>query len=92
MTTMLISSVIRLRSDESGQGLVEYLLILALVGLSAAALSQRLPQYWAPTLPRPQHLKHFCFSLAAGRRGEPGARISQRPDGPSPTDSVALHV
>jgi Flp pilus assembly pilin Flp len=37
MTTMLISSVIRLRSDESGQGLVEYLLILALVGLSAAA-------------------------------------------------------
>lgn len=37
MTTMLIGSVIRLHSDESGQGLVEYLLILALVALAAAA-------------------------------------------------------
>jgi Flp pilus assembly pilin Flp len=37
MTTMLIASMIRLHSDESGQGLVEYLLILALVGLAAAA-------------------------------------------------------
>jgi pilus assembly protein Flp/PilA len=37
MTTMLIGSVIRLHSDESGQGLVEYLLILALVAFAATA-------------------------------------------------------
>jgi pilus assembly protein Flp/PilA len=37
MTTMLLSYMVRLHSDESGQGLVEYLLILALVALAAAA-------------------------------------------------------
>jgi Flp pilus assembly pilin Flp len=37
MTTMLVGSMIRLHADESGQGLVEYLLILALVGLAATA-------------------------------------------------------
>lgn len=35
MMTTLLGSVIRLHSDESGQGLVEYLLILALVAFAA---------------------------------------------------------
>ncbi len=37
MTNKLINSLIRLRQDESGQGLVEYLLILALVAFAATA-------------------------------------------------------
>lgn len=37
MTTRLINSFVRLRQDESGQGLVEYLLILALVAFAATA-------------------------------------------------------
>ena len=37
MTTFILSSLIRLRQDESGQGLVEYLLILALVAFAATA-------------------------------------------------------
>lgn len=37
MMTFLLNSLIRLKSDESGQGLVEYLLILALVAFAATA-------------------------------------------------------
>ena len=37
MTKKLINSLVRLRQDESGQGLVEYLLILALVAFAATA-------------------------------------------------------
>jgi pilus assembly protein Flp/PilA len=37
MTNKLIASLNRLRQDESGQGLVEYLLILALVAFAATA-------------------------------------------------------
>ena len=37
MTKQLIASLVRLRQDESGQGLVEYLLILALVAFAATA-------------------------------------------------------
>jgi pilus assembly protein Flp/PilA len=37
MNQQLINSLIRLRQDESGQGLVEYLLILALVAFAATA-------------------------------------------------------
>ena len=37
MTKQLINSLVRLRQDESGQGLVEYLLILALVAFAATA-------------------------------------------------------
>jgi pilus assembly protein Flp/PilA len=37
MTHKLIASLNRLRQDESGQGLVEYLLILALVAFAATA-------------------------------------------------------
>ncbi len=37
MWQILINSVCRLRDDESGQGLVEYLLILALVAFAATA-------------------------------------------------------
>ena len=37
MIKHLINSLVRLRQDESGQGLVEYLLILALVAFAATA-------------------------------------------------------
>ena len=37
MTRHLINSLVRLSKDESGQGLVEYLLILALVAFAATA-------------------------------------------------------
>ena len=37
MTKKLINSLVRLGQDESGQGLVEYLLILALVAFAATA-------------------------------------------------------
>ena len=37
MKKQLINSLNRLRQDESGQGLVEYLLILALVAFAATA-------------------------------------------------------
>ena len=37
MTKKLINLLARLRQDESGQGLVEYLLILALVAFAATA-------------------------------------------------------
>ena len=37
MMTFILNSLIRLQSDESGQGLVEYLLILALVAFAATA-------------------------------------------------------
>lgn len=37
MMTFVLNSLIRLKSDESGQGLVEYLLILALVAFAATA-------------------------------------------------------
>ena len=37
MTTFVLTSLIRLQNDESGQGLVEYLLILALVAFAATA-------------------------------------------------------
>lgn len=37
MKTMFVNSLRRLHNDESGQGLVEYLLILALVAFAAVA-------------------------------------------------------
>jgi pilus assembly protein Flp/PilA len=37
MMMFILNSLVRLHSDESGQGLVEYLLILALVGFAATA-------------------------------------------------------
>lgn len=37
MKTMLMNAVNRLHKDEAGQGLVEYLLILALVAFAAVA-------------------------------------------------------
>jgi pilus assembly protein Flp/PilA len=37
MTMLLLNSLMRLHKDESGQGLVEYLLILALVAFAASA-------------------------------------------------------
>jgi pilus assembly protein Flp/PilA len=37
MTTAFFNALSRLRDDESGQGLVEYLLILALVAFAATA-------------------------------------------------------
>jgi len=37
MMTFILNSLIRLQSDESWQGLVEYLLILALVAFAATA-------------------------------------------------------
>ncbi len=37
MNKKLINSLVRLGQDESGQGLVEYLLILALVAFAATA-------------------------------------------------------
>jgi pilus assembly protein Flp/PilA len=37
MTTAFLNALSRLRDDESGQGLVEYLLILALVAFAATA-------------------------------------------------------
>jgi len=37
MMTFVLSSLARLHKDESGQGLVEYLLILALVAFAATA-------------------------------------------------------
>ena len=35
MTSLLLNSLIRLHKDEAGQGLVEYVLILALVAFAA---------------------------------------------------------
>jgi len=37
MKTMILNSLNRLHNDEAGQGLVEYLLILALVAFAATA-------------------------------------------------------
>jgi pilus assembly protein Flp/PilA len=37
MTTFVLNSLARLHKDEAGQGLVEYLLILALVAFAATA-------------------------------------------------------
>ena len=37
MKTLILNSLNRLRKDEAGQGLVEYLLILALVAFAATA-------------------------------------------------------
>ena len=37
MMTFVVNSLARLHKDESGQGLVEYLLILALVAFAATA-------------------------------------------------------
>jgi len=37
MNNQLVNSLVRLNQDESGQGLVEYLLILALVAFAATA-------------------------------------------------------
>ena len=37
MTMLLLNSLMRLHKDEAGQGLVEYLLILALVAFAATA-------------------------------------------------------
>jgi len=37
MKTMILNSLNRLHKDEAGQGLVEYLLILALVAFAATA-------------------------------------------------------
>ncbi len=37
MTKVFFDSLLRLRKDEAGQGLVEYLLILALIAFAATA-------------------------------------------------------
>lgn len=37
MTNLMLNSLIRLHQDEAGQGLVEYLLILALIAFAATA-------------------------------------------------------
>ncbi len=37
MTKIFFNSLLRLRKDEAGQGLVEYLLILALIAFAATA-------------------------------------------------------
>lgn len=37
MITFALNAIARLHNDESGQGLVEYLLVLALVALAATA-------------------------------------------------------
>ena len=37
MMTLILNSLVRLRKDESAQGLVEYLLILALIAFAATA-------------------------------------------------------
>ena len=37
MNNLFVSSLARLRKDEAGQGLVEYLLILALIAFAATA-------------------------------------------------------
>jgi pilus assembly protein Flp/PilA len=37
MTAFVVNALVRLHSDEKGQGLVEYLLILALVAFAATA-------------------------------------------------------
>ena len=37
MTNLIWSSLIRLQKDEAGQGLVEYILIIALVAFAATA-------------------------------------------------------
>ena len=37
MMTFVLNSLVRLHKDEAGQGLVEYLLILALVAFAACA-------------------------------------------------------
>ena len=37
MSSLFLSSLVRLHKDEAGQGLVEYLLILALIAFAATA-------------------------------------------------------
>ncbi len=37
MASLILSSLVRLHKDEAGQGLVEYLLILALIAFAATA-------------------------------------------------------
>ena len=44
MTRLIKNSICRLHSDESGQGLVEYALILALVAFAAVVAMQTLAQ------------------------------------------------
>ena len=45
MMNFVLSSLVRLHRDEEGQGLVEYLLILALVALAATAGMTSLASY-----------------------------------------------
>lgn len=45
MTTFVLSSLARLHRDEEGQGLVEYLLILALVAFAATAGMSKLASF-----------------------------------------------
>ena len=44
MTNLILKSLSRLHKDEAGQGLVEYLLILALVAFAATAGMKNLPK------------------------------------------------
>jgi pilus assembly protein Flp/PilA len=37
MTSLILSSLVRLHKDEAGQGLIEYVLIIALVAFAATA-------------------------------------------------------
>ena len=68
----LVNSLRNLHQDESGQGLVEYLLILALVafaatagmttlasGLNSAFTADRPASYWAPI----SHSDRACFGI-----------------------------
>jgi pilus assembly protein Flp/PilA len=45
MMTLVLNSLVRLHKDEEGQGLVEYLLILALVAFAATAGMGSLASY-----------------------------------------------
>jgi pilus assembly protein Flp/PilA len=45
MMTFVLNSLVRLHKDEEGQGLVEYLLILALVAFAATAGMSSLANY-----------------------------------------------
>ena len=45
MMTLVVNTLVRLHKDEEGQGLVEYLLILALVAFAATAGMGSLASY-----------------------------------------------
>ena len=88
MMMFILNSLIRLRSDESGQGLVEYLLILALVAFAATAgmgslasglnSARRSVAYWAFTSPSTRLTKVLFASGLRKRRAEANRTTSLR--------------